>query len=313
MNAVQIIEYGDSRKAEINRFFPDPVPKKGQILIEVHDASINPFDIKLRSGMYENSISMKLPYVPGSDFSGVVIGVAEDVDEFKKEDEVFGSASVLNGGSGTFAEFCVANTQNTVLKPESQDHYYTASLPLVGCSAIQALEDHIDLKNGQKILIHGAAGGIGSIAMQIAKHIGAYIAVTVSTEDIEFTKDLGADQVINYKDQDFTEHIKDFDAVLDTVGGDTTKKSFRIIKKGGILVSMLGEPDQKLAGKHGIKAIGQSTKTDTAHLSRLASLVDEGVVKPQVEKIFPMDEIRQAFDYFENGSPRGKVVIKIKK
>lgn len=312
MKAIQIIRYGGSEVAEINSSVSEPAPKKDQIMVEVHDASINPFDIAVRSGRYQDHIKMMFPFVPGSDFSGVITKLGDGVSEFKEGDEVYGSANVLNGGSGSFAQFCVSNVKNSALKPKSIDHYYSASLPLTGSSAVQALEDHIKLKSGQKILIHGGAGGIGSIAVQLAKHIGAYVAATVSTNDMTFVKNLGADQVIDYRNKDFTKIIKDFDAVFDTVGAVTSQKSFRVIKKGGILVSMVGTPDPELAKKLGITTIGQNTKTNTIHLSRLAQLIDQGAVKPQVDKIFPMSQIRQAFDYFEKGSPKGKVVLKIK-
>lgn len=312
MKAVQINQYGGTEVVEIKDNISDPSPKIGQILVEVHAASINQFDSKIRSGMYKDSIPLEFPYTPGGDFSGIVKKLGEGVSEFKVGDEVFGSALILNGGSGAFAQIASSNSKNTAYKPKNIDFSEAASLPLVGSSAVQALEEHIQLKSGQKILIHGGAGGIGSIAIQLAKHIGAYIATTVSTDDKEFVKSLGADQIIDYKNEKFEEKVLDFDAVFDTVGGETDDRSFKVLKKGGILVSMVGVPSEELAKKQEVEAIGQSTNTNQKHLSRLTELVDQGVIKPQVDKVFPLEQANKAFDFLEKGSPKGKVVLKIK-
>lgn len=312
MKAVQISQYGASEVVEINEKVSVPLPKKGQILVEVYAASINPFDVKIRSGMLKDSILLEFPYIPGGDFSGVVTKLGGNVSGFKIGDEVFGSAIVLNGGSGAFAEVAAANFKNSAIKPKSIDFTQAASLPLVGASAVQALEEHIKLKKGQKILIHGGAGGIGSIAIQLAKNIGAVVGTTVSTDDKEFVKNLGADQIIDYKQEKFEEIVKDMDIVFDTVGGETTDKSFKVLKKGGVLVSMVGEPNEELANQYQVKALGQGTNTDSEHLARVAELVDQGAIKAQVDKVFPLVQIKQAFEHLEKGSPKGKVVIKIK-
>src|SRR3989344_5597445 len=185
MKAVQIKGYGGTEVVEVNTDASEPSPKEGQVLVKVHAASINPFDSKIRSGIYKDSIPLNLPYTPGGDFSGVILSLGEGVSEFKVGDEVFGSAQVASGGSGAFAQISAANVKNSALKPKSIDHIQAASLPLVGSSAVQALEEHIKLQKGQKILIHGGAGGIGSIAIQLAKHIGAYVATTVNIDDKE--------------------------------------------------------------------------------------------------------------------------------
>lgn len=313
MRAIQIGQYGETDVVEITENIPEPSAKTGQVLIKVHAASINPFDSKIRSGIYQDSMPLQLPYIPGGDFSGVVTSFGEGVAEFKVGDEVFGSALVLNGGSGAFAETCAANVKNSAYKPKKVDFVEAASLPLVGSSSIQALEEHIKLKGGQKILIHGGAGGIGSIAIQLAQHLGAYVATTVSSSDKAFVKDLGADQIIDYKTERFEEIVSGFDAVFDTVGGETTNQSFLVLKKGGVLVSMLGQPNEELAKQYQVTAIGQGTHTNSEHLSRLAELVDQGIIEPQVDKVFPLDQAKEAFDYLEKGSPKGKVVLKIKR
>ncbi|MBI2022666.1 NADP-dependent oxidoreductase, partial [Candidatus Daviesbacteria bacterium] len=221
MKVAQIKGYGGSEVVEVSQNAPEPSLKEGQVLVEVYGASINPFDVKIRSGIYKDSIPMQFPYTPGGDFSGVVTKLGDGISEFKVGDEIFGSALTLNGGSGSFAKIASANIKNSAHKPKNIDFLEAASLPLVGSSAVQALEEHIKLKKGQKILIHGGAGGIGSIALQLAKHLGAEVATTVSTDDIEFANSLGADQIIDYKTEKFEEMLKDFDAVFDTVGGET--------------------------------------------------------------------------------------------
>lgn len=313
MKAVQIRQFGGRDVLEIVENAPNPSLNSGQILVEVHAASINPVDWKIREGYFKDMISPdKFPLTLGGDFAGVVSEIDSDVTEFKKGDEVFGSAIFLNGGSGSFAELTAANTKNTVLKPPSLSFEQAAALPLVGASAIQALEEHIKLQKGQKILIHGGAGGIGHVAIQLAKSIGTYVATTIGPEDVEFVKSLGTDLVINYKSEKFEDRVKDFDAVFDTVGGETTNRSFQVLKKGGMLVSMAGSPDEKLAQQHDITAIGQMTKTNDTHLKRVADLIENKIVTIAVDKIFKLEEIKEAFQYQEEIHPRGKVVIEIK-
>ncbi len=311
MKAAQFTNYGGPEVIEINEV-PKPDFAKNQILIEVHGATINPFDYKLRRGYMKDAMPLKLPLTLGGNLSGVVVELGTDVVNFKIGDGVFGQSYAFGGGSGAIAEYAAASAENIAIKPKSINHIKAGSLPLVGVSAIQALEQHINLTKGQKILIHGGAGGIGSIAIQLAKYKGAYVATTASSEDIEFVKSLGADEVIDYEKEKFEEKLSGFDAVYDTVGGDTLDRSFKVLKKGGVLVSMLGEPSKDLALEYGVVVFGQNTKTNSKNLSLLAELVDQGVIKPQVDKVFPLDQTRQAFEYVETGHPKGKVVINIK-
>lgn len=307
---------------EVNNDVPKPVAGEGQVLVEVYAASINPFDWKVLEGYTKEYIKLEFPAVMGGDFAGSIVALGENVTEFKVGDEVFGQAAVFGGGTGAFAEFLAANVGKIAKKPQNIDFLKAASLPLVGVSALQAIETHIKLKKAhapvetsagkQKILIHGGAGGIGSIAIQLAKALGAYVATTVSSRDVEFARSLGADEVIDFKTQAFEELLSGFDAVFDTVGGETTDKSFKVLKKGGIIVSMLGAPSSELAQKYEVTAIGQNTDGNRERLTRLSEFVEGGKIKPQVDKVFSLDEAKEAFTHLETGHPRGKVVLKVR-
>lgn len=312
MKAVQINTYGGIDVLEINENVPKPTPSKNQVLVEVHAASINPIDYKIRAGYLKEMMPLQFPVTLGGDFAGVILELGEGVIDLKVGDSVYGSAIVLNGGSGAFAQILAANTENTSLKPKNVDFAEAAALPLTGASAIQALEEHIKIKSDQKILITGAAGGIGTIAIQLAKSLGAYVATTVGSKDIGYVKSLGADEAIDYQTQHFEELLENMDSVFDTVGGETTDRSFKVLKKGGIIVSMVGAPSAELAKEYGVVAIGQNTEGNKERLNRLTELVESSQIKPQVDKVFPIDEIREAFRHLEQGHPRGKVVLRIK-
>lgn len=293
MKAAQIQSYGDTSVVGINPSAALPVSKPGQVLVTVRAASINPFDAFLRKGFMKEKMPFPFPITMGGDFAGV----AEETGQ-----EVFGSATVANGGSGAMAEVAAVNTKNIAPKPTSVDFATAAALPLVGTSVVQAIEEHLHLQKGQKILIHGGAGGIGHLAIQLAKHIGAYVAATVRTKDIEFVKSLGADEIIDFSTEDFSTILKDFDAVYDTVGGDVLTKSMAVLAPTRIIVSMKGQPG---------RGIAQATKTTTDHLARVATLVDQGVLRVHVDKIFSLEDIRQAWNYQEEGHPQGKVVLTV--
>jgi alcohol dehydrogenase len=312
MKAAQYNRYGGPDVIEINNNVGVPTVGDGQILVEVHAASLNPFDKALRLGFLKKNLPLQFPITIGGDFSGVVRELGKGVSDFKVGDEVFGQALVVNGGSGAIAEMAAANGSNSAIKPKKVDFLQSAALPLVGSSAVQALEEHIGLKRGDKILIHGGAGGIGHIAVQLAKHIGAHVATTVSNNDVDFVKSLGADEVIDYRAEKFEDKIHGFDAVYDTVGGETAERSFKVLKKGGKLVSMLGEPNPELAKKYGVTAIGQNSKVNSKSLNRLTELVEKGAVKPHIDKVFLFDQTKEAFEHLENSHPRGKVIVKVK-
>lgn len=312
MVAVQINTYGSYNVLAVNREVPRPVISDKQALVEVYAASINPFDWKLRSGYLKNNIPLKFPFTLGGDFSGRIIEIRENSSGLQIGDEIYGQANAISGASGAFAEYAAVNIRNVAKKPATTDMMEAAALPLVGISAIKAIEEHIIIRKGQKILIHGGAGGIGGIAIQMAKSAGAYVTTTVSQKDVNYVRSLGADKVIDYHKEHFESVLKDYDAAFDTVGGEVTNKSFLILKKGGVLVSMAGKPDDSLTQKYGIRTIRQNTITNTKNLTRLSELVDSGMIKIHIDKIFPIHEVRNAFRFQEEGHPRGKVVLKIK-
>jgi NADPH:quinone reductase-like Zn-dependent oxidoreductase len=313
MKAAQINAYGGSEVIEINLTAAKPSVSAGKILIEVHAAGVNPVDWKVRQGYLKQMAPLKFPATLGGDFSGLVSEVGEGVSDFKKGEEVYGQASVLGGGSGSFAEYVLTSAATVAHKPKRLSHVEAAALPLTGISALQVLTEHTHLSKGQRILIHGGAGGIGTMAIQIAKHLGAYVATTAAGDGLSYVKGLGADEVIDYKTQSFEELLRDFDAVFDTVGGETYEKSFKVLKRGGVIVSMLEQPRQDLMDKFGVTAIAQGTRVTSERLAKLSELVDQGVVSVHVDKVFPLEATGEALSYLETGRPKGKVVLEIEK
>ena len=313
MKALQILRYGGRDAMQLNENASKPAAGKGQVLIEVHAASINPIDWKIRAGYMKEDLTLTMPATFGGDVSGAVMAVAESVPDLKVGSRVFGYASPVAEGSGSFAEFVAANVSTLAPAPQKATMLEAAALPLVGASAVQAIETHIKLQRGQTILIHGGAGGIGSVAIQLAKSLGAYVATTAAADDFAYVKELRADEVIDYKKEAFEAKLADFDAVFDTVGGETTKKSFTVLKKGGVLVSMLGQPNAAVAQQHGVTAIGQFTRATTDVLKRVAQLVDSGTIRSRIAKAFSLEQAAQAFQLAEEGHPRGKVLFEVKR
>jgi alcohol dehydrogenase len=316
MRSAQMKGYGSSEVVEINQNAAAPNdPSDGKVLVKVKAAGVNPIDWKIREGYMQQMIPLQFPSTLGMDFSGTIEKVGAGVSGFNVgDDEVYGQASVTRGGSGAFAEIALANADSIAHKPKSLNHQEAAGLPLVGVSAWQALVETIGLTDGQKkILIHGGAGGIGSIAIQLAKRLGAYVATTASTNDKQFVKELGADEVIDYKTQTFEDLLPhDYDAVFDTVGGETYKRSFEVLKRGsGMIVSMLEQPNQQLMEQFGVKAIFQFTQVNRERLTKLAQWVDQNNIRVNVDRTFPLEEAGKALDYQKDVHPRGKVVLAI--
>ena len=318
MKSARIKGYGstsDVIEIDQNTTAPND-PSEGKVLVKVKAAGVNPTDWKISEGYMQQIMPLEFPATLGWDFSGIVEKAGAGVSDIKQGDEVYGQSSVVMGGSGTFAEMALANADNIARKPITLSHEEAAGLPTVGVSAWQALVDVIGLSKGQKILIHGGAGGVGSIAIPLAKYIGAYVATTVSGKDKQFVKEeLGADEIIDYKTQTFEDVLSshDYDAVLDTVGGETYSRSFKILKRGGtgIIVSTLEQPNQELMEKFGVKAIFVFSQVNRERLTKLAQWVDQNNVRVNVDKMFPLDDAAKALEYQKDGHPRGKVVLAI--
>lgn len=310
MRAALINQYGGPEVIQVTDI-DRPNPKSDQVLVEVHAASINPFDFKLRQGYMKNMIPLTFPMTIGMDVSGVVTEIPEGGSGLAVGDEVYGSAIVLNGGSGAIAEFAAVNSANLAIKPSTVNHPQAASLVLVGVSALQAL-DKLNLNADSKLLIHGGAGGIGSCAIQYAKHLGAHVTTTVREKDVEFVIALGADEADDFEKHNFDESTGNYDAVYDNVGGEVYERSFKVLKRGGTVISMTEQPNEQLAAECGVTALFQSSQVDNSSLSQLSELVENGVITPQVDQEFPLDQVVEAFRQLEQGHHRGKIVLKIK-
>ncbi|HEX3082841.1 MAG TPA: NADP-dependent oxidoreductase [Candidatus Saccharimonadia bacterium] len=309
MKAAQLRDYGAPSMVEINEV-EKPSVSEGKVLVEVHAASINPFDAKVRSGAYKQSMQLKLPATLGGDIAGVVEAVGGGVAGFALGDKVYGQAAVVAGNSGAFAEYAVTAAGQIAKMPANVDFEEGASLPLVGLSALQGLTEYMTLAAGSKVFIGGAGGGIGTIAVQIAKHMGADVAATATGEDIEIVKSLGADVVLDYKTGNFAATLSGYDAAFDTSGHDFDK-ILDILKPGGVAVSMTGAADEAKAASVGVKAYNQHTRTTTDMLDQLRELVEVGAVKPQVGKVFALDYTADAFVAYESHTVKAKIVIKI--
>ena len=312
MKSVQLKGYGSSEVIEINQNASAPNnPSGGKVLVNVIAAGVNPVDWKIQEGYMQQMIPLQFPATLGIDFSGVVEKVGDSIHDLKRGDEVYGQAGIVSGGSGSFAQMALANADGVVQKPKTLGHQEAAGLALVAVSAWQALVETIGLTNGQKILIHGGAGGIGSIAIQLAKHLGAHVATTASTNDLQFAKELGADVVIDYRTQTFEDLVHDYDAVFDTVGGETYSRSYKVLKRGGIIVSMTEQPNPELMEQFGVKARSQFTQVNRERLTKLAQWVDQNKIRVNVDRTFPLEETAKALEYQKNVHPRGKVVLAI--
>jgi len=309
MRAAQVTGFGGTENMKVTDDAAKPTAGEGQILVEVHAASINPFDWKVLTG--QAGTDLPLPATLGGDVAGVVAEVGPNVEGFEAGQEVYGQANAMSG-QGSFAEFTPVKASQLGTKPHNTDFVAAAALPLTAASVYQALVDTLHLGEGQKILIHGGAGGIGSLAIQLAKHLGAYVATTASPNDVDYVKQLGADEVIDYTADKFEEKLHDYDAAYDTVGGDTYTRSFEVLKSGGQIVSMLEQPDEELAKQHGVTALHQFTAVTPERLSAITKLVEDSILTPTVDRTFPLDQAPEAMEYLHSSHHRGKVVLKVK-
>lgn len=307
MKAAIINQYGTP--VEITEVHP-PNLLADSVLIEVHAASINPIDNLVRAGYMKDMMPIPFPYIMGYDVSGVVLEVGDQVTKFKKGDDVFSRPNSMQ--AGTIAEYTMVKEEELALKPANITHQEAASVPLVGLTAWQALVAKGNLQKGQKVLIHAGSGGVGTLAIQMAKHLGAEVATTTSAKNFELVKNLGADVVIDYKTQKFEEELSDYDLVLDMLGGETLEKSFKVLKKGGRLVSIKGRDTKGLAGQYGVSFEAFFMWSSGEMLSQLAHLINDGVLKPVIDRTYPIDQTQEAYDYLQSGRAKGKIVIQVK-
>lgn len=310
MKAAQINEYGDSSVIHIVDT-EKPSVSKDQVLVEVHASSLNPVDSSIRAGVFKDMIPLQFPVTLGGDLAGVITEVGDGVEGFVVGDKVYGQSLVINGTSGALAEFATAKAGKIAKMPANLDFQQAASLPLAASSAVQALLYHAKLQAGQKVFIHGGSGGIGSIAIQVAKAQGAYVATTATGRGIDLVKQLGADEVIDYKVEGFTTRLHDFDVVLNNAPNEFDK-TLRVLKPGGIGVSLTGPADEALAEQLDVTAIYQSSSVTNEILNTLTEMVESGKIVPQVAKVYPLNDVAKAFDERENGSVLGKIVIAIR-
>lgn len=311
MISAQLTGYGGKESIVINKETDKPSVGDDEVLVKVNAFGINPFDGAVRNGYMKEMIPLELPVILGSDLSGEIAEIGKNVQGFSVGDQVFGAANAV-GGNGSYAEYSPVKSSQLVKKPEGISDEQAAAIPLAGASAYEALYEHLQLTSGQKILIHGGAGGIGTFAIQLAKNLGAYVATTVSEDSIELVKELGADKIIDYKKTDFSQALKDYDAVLDTVGGDTGLNSYKVLKSGGKLVSLWNQPDEELMKVNQVEAFYQFTSPTSDKLSQLAEMVSEGTIKAVIDKTYPFDQTAEALEHVVSGHPRGKVVVSLR-
>ena len=310
MKAAQITSYIPATNIKIKDAAASGVAP-GFVVVAVKAAALNPIDWKMVEGELSRFTQLPFPFIPGSDFAGVVKKVGHGVTHLKEGDEVYGMAGYNRGGSGSLAEVAAANASFVWKKPAKLDFKQAAAVPMAGLRAWHVLVEVLQVKAGQRVLIHGGAGGIGTFALQIAKHLGAHVATTVSGKDQEYAKSLGADITIDYQSEDFSKLVHDYDAVFDTIGGETFAKSFAVLKAGGKITTMLWERHPELAQKYDVEFVEQSESATPQSFTGLGELIDKGEVKVQVDTVFPFSEVGAAFGYQQHGHPRGKVVVSI--
>ncbi|MGA8136956.1 MAG: NADP-dependent oxidoreductase [Pseudomonas gingeri] len=331
MKAFLIDRYGKShgRIAEV----PQPEPGINDVLVEVHASSVNLLDLKISKGEFKLILPYKFPLIMGNDLAGVVVRVGPGVRHFKPGDEVY--ARPPQARIGGFAELIAVEESALALKPKNTTMEEAASLPLVALTAWQVLVETAGLKKGQKVFIHAGSGGVGTVAIQLAKHLGAFVATTTSTRNVDWVKALGADVVIDYKQQNFEDVLRDYDVVLNSLGPVELEKSLSILKPGGQLISISGPPtaafakEQKLfwglgwvmrllssgirrkARQKNVRYAFVFMRASGAQLEKITALVESGVIKPVIDRTVPFESTAEALSYVERGRAKGKVVIKL--
>jgi NADPH:quinone reductase-like Zn-dependent oxidoreductase len=308
MKAILAHEYGGPEVLKYEDV-PRPEPKEDQILVRVIAAGVNPVDAMIRSGMFAKYEKDVFPIIPGADIAGVVEKVGSKITKFKAGDPVFAYVS-LKGGGG-YAEYALATESDAAAKPKSLTSVEAAAVPIVALTAWQALIDTAKLSAGQTVLIHGGSGGVGTFGIQIAKAHGAKVIATASTANQDLLKELGADVAIDYTKQKFEDVAKDVDVVLDSIGKDTLARSYGVVKKGGVIVSIVARPDKAELDKHAIRGAVLSVEPSADELAEIGKLIDQKKIKVIVSQTFPLSEAAKAQEQVATGHTRGKIVLKV--
>ena len=313
---------------------PEPELRKDDVLVQIHAAGVNQLDSKIRNGEFKVILRYRLPLILGHDVAGVVVRVGSRVRRFKPGNEVY--ARPADGRIGAFAEFIALNEDDVAIKPKALTMEEAASIPLVGLTAWQALIERANLKRGQKVLIHAGSGGVGTFAIQLAKHVGATVATTMSTANVDLVRSLGADIAIDYTKEDFAHVLRDYDVVLNSLDKVTLENSLRVLKPGGQLISISGPPDASFARNigaslilrmimgvlsYGIRAKAKRRqvhysflfmRANGEQLAEITSLIDGGFIRPVVDRVFPFASTKEAMAYVEAGRAKGKVIVSVR-
>jgi NADPH:quinone reductase-like Zn-dependent oxidoreductase len=309
MKAVRTHNYGGP---EVLKYEDTPRPQvvaPTEMLIRVHAAGLNPVDSAIRDGQVKEIFPVKFPWIPESDVSGVVEEVGGNVTRFKTNDEVFALLNPAKGGA--YAEYVVVRESDVALKPKSLQHIRAAAIPVAAITAWNALFETGQLQAGQRVLIHGGAGGVGHFAVQLSKRKGAHVIATASAKNHELIFELGADEVIDYHAQKFENVARNVDIVLDTIGSDTQERSWKVLKKGGILVSIVRPPSEEMAKAVSVRGAMLQSRPDGAKLAEIAKIFDSGNLAPVIDRILPLSEARRAQELSQSGHTRGKIVLRV--
>jgi NADPH:quinone reductase-like Zn-dependent oxidoreductase len=308
MMAWRVHEFGSPETMKFERV-PRPEPGPGEVLVKVAAAGVGPWDGWIRSG--KSALPQPLPLTLGSDLSGEIVAMGSGVTELRVGDQVYGVTNPQFVGA--YAEYALASAGMVSNKPTSLTHVEAASVPVVAVTAWQALFDHAQLKAGQTVVIHGAAGNVGSYAVQLAHHAGLQTVVTASTGDISVVRDLGANRVVDYRTQRFEEEVRDADAVIDLVGGETQTRSFQVLRRGGKLISAVSRPDQDLAKRYGVEASFFLVDVTSQYLTMIARLIDSGKLRTNVGAVLPLADAREAHLMLEHvrPQPKRKIVLDV--
>ncbi|MBD1372566.1 NADP-dependent oxidoreductase [Hazenella sp. IB182357] len=332
MKAMTVAKYGADQKLSLTEL-PTPTIQDDDVLVQIHAASVNPVDALFRNGNFRLTLKHTFPLILGNDFAGTVVETGKNVSRFKIGDRVYGRPHPLKGG--TFAEYIAVDQSEIALTPKNLTIEEAASLPLVGLTSVQALYDVLQLQKGQKILIHAGSGGVGTFAIQLAKHIGAYVATTTSEKGADLAKEMGADLIINYKKQKFEDVISGYDAVFDTLGKESLERSFQVLKAGGKVVSVSGPPTKELAevfdlsfilrmlislGSRKMHKLAKQNNTtyrflamqpNGKQLEMITKWVEDGVIKPHIDRTFSLADAQAGLEYVESKRAKGKVMIHV--